>query len=45
MIIRWMPNCHEERYAFGLWGALLSLMLNCYARGVYYSIDTTPGIR
>ena len=35
MIIRWMPNCHEERYAFGLWGALLSLMLNCYARAVY----------
>jgi hypothetical protein len=38
MIIRWMPKCHEEIYAFGLWGAQPTQMLNGYALAVYHQL-------
>ena len=30
----------KKLFAFGLWGALPTQMLNAYALAVYYSIDT-----
>jgi hypothetical protein len=45
MIIRWMPKCHEEIYAFGLWGAQPTQMLNGNALAVYHSIDSHANFR
>lgn len=33
----------QKLFAFGLWGALPTQMLNAYASAVYYSIDRLAG--